>query len=130
MSSAFRYIVLAMSLVFFLTSAGGFGFSAKKLVHDLGHHKQQHLSTTDHAPSELFAAKLSSVSSNNVDASTAELEHQLLHAVGAMQLFTVAMSNIFWAPASHISSLLTHTHSLPVVLLEAPFRPPRATDSN
>lgn len=130
MSSASRFIVLVMSLVFLLTSVGEFGFSAKKLAHDLDHHERPHPSTIDHAPSELFAAKLGGLSSNNVDAGAAELEHQLLHTAGAVQLFTVAVSNISWAPASHILAPFTRAHSLPVVLVEAPFRPPRATGSN
>ena len=130
MSSASRFIVLVTSLVFLLTSVGGFGFSAKKLAHDLDHHEQPHPSTADHVPSGLFAAESGGLPSNDVGASAADLEHQLLHTAGAVQLLTVAMLNISWARASHILASFTRTHSLPVVLLEAPFRPPRATGSN
>lgn len=130
MSSASRFIVFVMSLVFLLTSVGEFEFSAKKLAHDLNHHEQPYSLVIDHAPSNLFSAELGALSSNDVGANAAELEHQLLHTAGAVQLLTVAMSNISWASASHILASFTRTHSRPVVLLEAPFRPPRATGSN
>ena len=129
MSSSSRFIVLFMSLVFLLTSVSGFGFSAKKLAHDLYHHEQPYSLMVDHAPSDLFAAESGALSSNNSDASAAELEHQFLHTVGAVQLFTVATANISWDTASHLLSPLTDTYSLPVALLEAPFRPPRTSSS-
>lgn len=129
MSSSSRFIVLVLSLVFLLTSVSGFGFSAKKLAHDLEHHDQPHSLTIDHAPSDFFVPESVGLAIDNVDASVAEFEHHLLHTVGTVQLFTLVIANIAWATVKHILTPLTYTHSLPVALLEAPFRPPRTSSS-
>jgi hypothetical protein len=120
-----RFIVLILSLVFLLTSAGGFGFNAKKFAHDLDHHGQLPLSSTHHAPSKFAAATHYGEANHETSAKAADLEHQLLHAAGTVQLFTVATVNFFWAPAGITLLPMLHSRPLAIALLETPFRPPR-----
>ena len=126
MSSASRFVVLVLSLVFLLTSAGGFAFNANKFTHDLDHHRQLHSSFIAHAPSKLPATAHDGEANHETSAGATELEHQLLHAMGSVQLFTIATINFFWAPAGSILLPMLQSRRLAVALLETPFRPPRS----
>ena len=125
MSSCSRFVVLVLSLVFLLTSAGGFAFNANKFAHDLDHYGQLQSSFITHAPAKLLAAEHDREANHQTAEGTAELEHQLLHAMGTVQLFTVATVNFFWAPAGSILLPMLHSRPLAMALHETPFRPPR-----
>ena len=127
MRSSDRFIVLILSLVFLLTSAGGFGFNANKFAHDLDHHGQLQSPSTHHAPSKFAAAAHDGETDHQVAAGATELDHQLLHAMGTVQLFTAATVNFFWAPAGSILLPMLHSSPPAIALFETPFRPPRRT---
>ena len=125
MSSASRFVVLVLSLVFLLTSVGGFGFNANKFAHDLDHYGQLQSSSTHHTPFRLSVAAHDGETNHETSAGAAELEHQLLHAMSTVQLFTAATVNFFWAPAGSILLPMLQSSPLAIALLETPFRPPR-----
>ena len=121
-----KFLVLVISLVFLLTSSGGFGFHPKEFSHNLAHQGQQQPLAFDHAHPEVFSAAQEEHMPGNAPDTTAELEHQLLHAVGTVHLVTGSTANFSWDFATHILIPLLSNRRLLVASTESPFRPPRS----
>ena len=117
---------MVMALVFLLTSSGGFGFHPKEFDHDLDHHGQQQPLAFDHAHPDVFAADRDDYTHGDASDPAADLEHQLLHAVGTIHLVTGSTANFSLSFATHVLTSLAGTRRLLVALPESPFRPPRS----
>ena len=121
-----KFIVTVMVLVFLMTSSGGFGFHPKEFAHDLDHHGQPQPLAFDHAHPDVFVPVQEGQLHDDASETAAELEHQLLHAVGTVHLVTGSTANFSWDFAKHVLTPLSSTRRLLVALPESPFRPPRS----
>ena len=120
-----KFFLMVMTLVFLLTSSGGFAFHPKEFAHNLDHHGQPQPLTFDHAHPEVFAAEQKDLTHGEASGFSEELEHQLLHAVGTVHLVTTSATHFSWEFATHVLTALSGNRRLLLAVAESPFRPPR-----
>ena len=118
---------MVMALVFLLTSSGAFGFHPKEFAHNLDHHGQLQPLAFDHAHPDVLATDTDAPTHGDASNFAAELEHQLLHALGTIHLATGRTASLSWDFATHVLTALSSTRRLLVALPESPFRPPRSS---
>ena len=126
MRSLHRFFALVILLVFLLTSSGGFGFHPKEFTHDLSHHGQPQSVAFDHVYPEVITAVQEDLPNGKAVDAAAELEHQLLHAVGTVHLVTGSTANFSFDFTSHVLVPVSSKRRLLVAPPESPFRPPRS----